>query len=256
MLTEAIRNPDDDDESRVQSAVGLGKIATPTAIDTLLKALDDSDLKLRSAASASLARAGRPNSAAAPVGMTLSKCIAALASGSENVKIGVAQALQGIAAPQANAALLAIANNTKNTESLRSAAILALGFPNNGGAVPALVSLLGEKDTEAPGNAARDALAAIGASAIPALIARLPQNDDTLSFRAATALARMGAIALPALQQAAQGSNTGAQRWAAVALGEMGIAEAKPILQQLAKSSDADVAYVANEQLYRNGRLQ
>ncbi len=259
MLTEALKNTEDDDESRTQAAVGLGKIASPTAIDTLLIALDDADLKLRSAASAALARAGRPTADQAPVGMVLTKCISALQSlqsGSEVVKIGVAQALQGIAAPEANASLLAFANNKQASENLRSAALASVGFANNVGAVSALVALLAEQDTEKVGNAALSALAKIGAQAVPSLLATFTKGNDTASYRAAMALAKIGASTLPSLQTAAQDKNPNVQRWSAVALGEMGIAEAVPVLNQLKGSADADVAHVAKEQLYRYGQLQ
>ncbi len=255
MLTEAINNTDDDDEARSQSAVGLGKIATPTAIDTLLKALNDSDLKLRSVASASIARAGRPKADAPPVGMVLQKCIATLNTGNEITKVGVAQALQGIAAPEANTALISIASNKTLSENLRTVAILALGFPKNAGAVGALVSLLGESDTEIIGSTAQTALATIGESAAPTLIATFQKGDEATAYRSALALARIGVVVLPTLQQAAQSQNTNSQRWAAVALGEMGIAEAHPILKQLKTSSNPDVAHIAREQLYRNGQL-
>lgn len=255
MLTEALKNTEDDDESRTQAAVGLGKIATPTAIDTLLLALDDADLKLRSAASASLARAGRPTADQAPVGMVLTKCISALKSGSEVVKIGVAQALQGIAASEANASLLAIANNKQASENLRSAALASVGFAENTGAVSALVALLAEQDTEKVGNAALTALSKIGTQAVASLLATFTKGNDTASYRAAMALAKMGAVILPSLQTAAQDKNPNVQRWAAVALGEMGIAEAVPVLNQLKGSADADVAHVAKEQLYRYGQL-
>ena len=49
-LTEAITNPDDAKEARAQAASGLGQIGTPTAIATLIKALDDKDQDLRAAA--------------------------------------------------------------------------------------------------------------------------------------------------------------------------------------------------------------
>jgi HEAT repeat protein len=256
MLTEAIKNTEDDDESRTQAAVGLGKIGTPTAIDTLLLALDDADLKLRSAASASLARAGRPVADQAPVNMVLTKCISALQSSSEVVKIGVAQALQGIAAPEANASLLAIANNKQASENLRSTALASVGFVGNTGVVGALVSLLAEQDTEKVGNAALTALSKIGTQAVASLLATFTKGDDTASYRAAMALAKMGAGILPRLQTAAQDKNPNVQRWAAVALGEMGVAEAVPVLNQLKGSADADVAHVAKEQLYRYGQLQ
>ncbi len=256
MLTEAIRNPDDDDEARSQAAVGLGKIATATAIDTLLQSLNDSDIKLRTSSIASLAHAGRPVRDAQPVAMVLSKCVTALNSKDETTQIGAVQALQGVAAPETNAPLLALANSTTNSETLRVAAIKALGFEGNEGVVNALITLMATPNTELLGSTASASLTAIGAKAIPALTAVLQKGEETTSFHAALALGRMGAKALPALEQVAKGNNLNAQRWSATALGEMGVAETTPILKQLASSSDGDVSYVAKEQLHRNGQNQ
>src|SRR5262249_31967851 len=106
-LTEAITNPDDDNEARAQAAAGLGKIATPTAIATLIKTLDDTDNKLRSAPVAALARAGRATPDAPVNPQVLSTLIAALKDPRDNVRLGAAQALQTIAAPEATPALIA-----------------------------------------------------------------------------------------------------------------------------------------------------
>lgn len=263
MLAEAVNNPDDDDESRSQAAVGLGKIGTPSAIDTLIKVLNDPDIKLRTSTIGALSHAGRPKRDSAPVTMVLMRCVTALASKDIDTQTGAIQALQGIAAPETNAPLLAVANSTKYPESLRVAAIKAVGFEGNesivigdSNVINMLVGLMATPDAEAIGNAADSALTAIGEKAIPALVAVLKKTDETASFHAANALGRMGMKALPALEQAAKGANTNVQRWVAVALGEMGIAETNPTLKQLAQSTDADVSYVAKEQLHRNGQSQ
>src|SRR5262249_44368587 len=103
--------------------------------------------------------------------------------------------------------------------------------------------------------AARDALAAIGPEATTALIATM-QKGGTDAYYAAQALSKQGPAALPALQKAAQNANPVSQRWAAGALGDRGVAEARPTLQALARSSDPDVSYVAKQQLDRMGRTQ
>ncbi|MCX6382082.1 MAG: HEAT repeat domain-containing protein [Armatimonadetes bacterium] len=256
MLAEAVNNPDDDDESRSQAAVGLGKIGTPSAIDTLIKALNDPDIKLRTSTVGALSHAGRPTRDSAPVTMVLMRCVAALASKNVDTQTGAIQALQGISAPETNIPLLSVANNTQYPESLRIAAIRAVGFEGNTGVINALVALMATPNTEMLGNASDAALTVIGVQAIPALVAVFQKGDETTSFHAAVALGRMGAKALPALEQVAKGANTGVQRWAAVALGEMGIADTSPTLKQLAQSTDADVSYVAKEQLHRNGQSQ
>ncbi len=245
-LTEAITNQDDDNEARAQAAAGLGKIATPTALDTLFKTLNDDDLKLRSAAVTALARAGRPTASAPVNAEVMSRLNAALNDSREAVRMGAAQTLQVIGAREANAPLISILKGNGSPE-LKAAASSALGFEGNTEAVTPLIATM-ISDTGTVGDAARDALAAIGSGATDALTGLLSQGG-TQAYAAAQALAKQGTPALSALQKAAQSPNPVTQRWSAVALGSLGVAEARPVLEQLGKSSDADVAYVAQEQL-------
>ncbi len=246
VLTEAITNTDDDNEARAQAAAGLGKIATPSALDTLLKTLDDDDLKLRSAAVAALARAGRQTADTAANPEVVSRLNAALSDPRETVRMGAAQAFQVIGSKEANAALIAILKGDGSTE-LKSATARALGFEGNTEAITPLISVIGS-DTGVVGEAARDSLARIGSGATDALTGLLAQGG-TQAYAAAQALAQQGTAALSALQKSAQSTNPVTQRWAAVALGGLGVAEARPVLEKLGKSSDPDVAYVAQEQL-------
>ena len=251
-LTEAINNPDDDNESRAQAAMGLGKIGTPTAIATLIKSLDDDDLKLRSATVASLSRAGRPVSNGPANTLVLNALKTALGDTKETLRQGAAQALQTIAASETNAALVAILQ--KDSPTVQASAALALGFPGNKEAVAPLIKALSDP-AEVVNAAARDALTAIGPEATDALMVVMQQGGAN-AYYAAQAVAHMGVTALPSLQRAAQNVNPVSQRWAAVALGDLGVAEARPLLQQLEKSADPDVAYVAKEQLDKLGRTQ
>ena len=245
-LTEALTSQDDDNEARAQAAAGLGKIATPTALDTLFKTLTDDDLKLRSAAVAALARAGRPMASAPVNSAVISRLNAALNDSQESVRMGAAQTLQVIGAKEANAPLIAILKGNSSPE-LKTAAANALGFEGNTEAVAPLVAAM-SGDTGMVGEAAGNALSVIGSGATNALVEQLARGG-TQSYAAALALAKQGTTALSALQKAAQSANPIAQRWSAVALGSLGIAEARPALEQLGKSSDPDVAYVAQEQL-------
>ena len=103
---------------------------------------------------------------------------------------------------------------------------------------------------------AQDALVQIGPEATDALIAAM-QTGHTDAFYAAQAIAQQGMPALDALKKlAADNTHPVGQRWAAVALGDMGVAEAAKPLQDLAKSPDPDVAYVAQAQLARLGQPQ
>ncbi|HZO89324.1 MAG TPA: HEAT repeat domain-containing protein [Chthonomonadaceae bacterium] len=260
-LTEAIKNPNDDSEARAQAAAGLGKIATPTAVATLVQALNDDDLKLRSAAVAALARAGRPT----PNGPTNPQVIAALNQALRDqrasVRLGAAQALQAIATPEANSGLIAVLESDQGaTEdadmkaAVRSAAATALGFPGNKAAVAPLIKALSDPSGDVA-TAAQNALVAIGPDATEALIAVL-RKGGTEALYAAKALSSQGPSVLPALKKAAGENNPTEQRWAAVALGDLGVADARPVLEQLKSSSDPDVAYVAGQELDKLGRTQ
>ncbi len=252
-LTEAVGNAATNNEARAQAASGLGKIASPSAVATLVKTLSDNDLKIRSAAVTALGRAGRPAATDAANPNVLTALTAALRDAAHSgTQIGAAQALQIIAAPQADPSLVGALDAQNSDPQLRVAAAKALGFSGNKTAVGPLISAL--QDSDGTVNlAARDSLAAIGPDASDALLAATRQ-DGAVALYAAQALAQQGTAALPALERATESANTTTQRWAAVALGELGLAEARPALQKLAGSANAEVAFVANEQLNRIGK--
>ncbi len=254
-LIQAVKDKNADHEARLQAAAGLGKLASPDAIATLIASFDDPDLKMRSASVAALAHAGRPALNGPSQPQPLNALIAALASSSENIRTGAANALARIAAPEANAALIATFKNERNDPELRMAAVTALGFSHNSQAVVSLIPALSDKDGDVR-DVARDALVQIGPEATDALIAVM-RTGRTDAFYAAQAVSQQGTPALDALTKlAADSAHPVGQRWAAVALGDMGVADAGKPLQELAKSSDPDVAYVAQSQLARLGQPQ
>src|SRR4029450_12739778 len=179
-------------------------------ITTLIKALDDDDLKLRSAAVAALARAARPRPDGPANAAILKTLTAALRDQRDSVRLGAAQALQTVSAPEANGALLAALQ--KDDPDVRAAAATALGFPGNKAAITPLLQALSDPEGEVS-SAARDALADIGPDAMQALIAVM-QKGGANAYYAAQALSKQGAAALPALQKAAQAANPVSQRWA------------------------------------------
>jgi HEAT repeat protein len=253
-LVEAVSDTSADNEARAQAAAGLGKLATPRAIATLVKTLDDDDLKLRSAAVAALAGAARPVASGPIRPAVLSVLIATLQGKSDDARRGAALALQTVQAKEANSALISVLKDTAHDSDARSAAALALGFPGNSAAVDPLVQALHDPDGDVD-TAARDALSAIGPASIDKLI-KVIQTDGAEAYYAAQALSNQGAAALPALKRVADGNDRVAQHWAAVALGSLsssGVQSARPLLVKLAKSTDDDVQYVANEQLHRLG---
>ncbi len=254
-LIQAIKDKNADAEARLQAASGLGRIASPAAVETLVASLNDPDLKMRSAAVAALAHASRPALNGPTQPLALQALIAALSSSSDNIRTGAANALTRVAAPEADTALIAALTNQKNDTGLRAAAATALGFPHNKAAVPSLIGALSDKDGDVR-DVAQDALVQIGLEATDALIASM-QTGHTDAFYAAQAVAQQGMPALAALRKlAADSTHPVGQRWAAVALGDMGVAEAAKPLQDLAKSPDPDVAYVAQAQLARLGQPQ
>ena len=253
VLTEAITDPTTDNEVRAQAARGLGNIATATSIATLVKTLDDDDLKLRSAVIAALARASQSDSVRVHQS-TLTALISALNDSKASVRLGAVQALQPVHAPEANAALTQILALDQNSPILRSAAATTLGFPNNQSAILPLANALNASDGEVAASA-QQALQAIGPAGIPTLLT-LMQRDGPDALYAAQALGRQGAAVLPALQQALASAQPTQQRWLAVALGEIGTADTRPALQQLVASPDAAVKYVAQQQLNRLGIVQ
>ncbi len=263
-LEEALSSPDDDKEARAQAAAGLGKIGTPTAINVLVKTLEDPDQDIRSAAVAALARAARPSTGAPAVRSVLATLTTALSSANPTVRLGATRALQAAlfgasetdtAASLACSSLISVMADDKNDDDLRAAAAAALGFTGDKKAVASMIAALSDPDGGVS-LAARDSLSAIGPDATDALVDVI-KKGGTNSYYASQALARQGAPALPALQAAAaDSSHPVGQRWAAVALGDLGINGASVTLRQLARSSNDDVAYVAKEQLNRLGQAE
>ena len=208
-------------------------------------------MKLRSAAVNALARAAKPNSNGPALASVLTSLETAAKSPNEGAAISAIRALQGIADQSANATLQAIARNPAASEDLRTAATLALGTAGNKAAISDLISLLSDSSDQVS-DAAEQALVQVGPDAADPLIAAMSQND-TLGLQASSVLSQQGSAALPAVLKALETKDAARQRWLAVALGEMGVAEARPPLEKLSQDSNAEVAYVAKEQLNRMG---
>src|SRR5262249_32546233 len=134
-LKEGLDNPNEDNEARAQAATGLGRIGTPSAVNALITALGDYDLKVQLAASAALARVGRA---------AVNPLLAALRSSDSLWRIRAADALGRIHALEATPGVVAALSDKDSR--VRAAAASALGFQGNAAAVPALSSLLSDKD--------------------------------------------------------------------------------------------------------------
>ncbi len=236
-LTEAVNNPDDDNEARAQAAVGLGRIATPSAVATLVRALRDTDLKVQIAAVDALAVGGTAD---------LPRVMAALSDAEPNVRVRAAQALGRIATPAANAALIRALSDPVPT--VRQAAAQALGFPGNAGAVQALASHLGDADG-AVATACAEALADIGLAARDTLIRALAGPERT-AYLAATALARQGAQAVDGVVKAVS-ANPRMGKWATYSLASNRSQAALDGLRKLASSTDPATSGAAAAALRR-----
>ncbi len=236
-LTEAIRNPDDDNEARAQAAVGLGRIGTPTAIATLVSALSDDDLKVQIAAVDGLSDVGVP---------AVSALAVAVRAPDARTRLRAAQALGGIATPSINGAL-APALRDRSPE-VRVEAAKALGFEGNGAAVALLSPGLTDSDG-AVAAACADALARIGAPARPALTRALAGPSGP-AFLAAAALAKQGAASVADVAAAAQ-SGAASGRWAVESLARNRSQAALEALKQLTSSGDPETRNVASAALQR-----
>ena len=236
-LTEAIRNPDDDNEARAQAAVGLGRIGTPTAVATLVKALRDDDLKVQVAAVDGLAGVGDPAVPALAV---------AVRAPDARTRLRAAQALGGIATPAINGPLAQAMRD--EAAGVRAEAAQALGFEGNGQAVPLLA--VGLDDTDgAVAAACADALARIGAPARGALTRALKGRRGS-AFLAAVALAKQGAASVPDVVSAARAGGESA-RWAVESLARNRSQPALDALKQLTTAGDPATREVASAALQR-----
>lgn len=238
-LIESLRKLDDDNEARAQAAAGLGKIASPTAIQALLVALSDYDLKLQAAAVAALAHAGKP--AVAPLLLTLRSEKPAL-------RLRGTEVFARMATPDANEGLLALLKDPD--DSVRASAAKALGFPNNAAAVMALLNSLRDSNGVVA-ESASEALARIGAAAQPAL-ARALEENDALAYPASQALAKQGEAGADAVIAAGDRSPA-ARRWAVTALGSIGGQKAVEALKRYTQSGEEETRAAAVLALKRLG---
>jgi HEAT repeat protein len=238
ILIAALDNPDTDNEARVQAAMGLGTLASDKAVDRLIRALSDFDLKVQAAAVAALIHAGEPS---APK-------LAAILASPKNVKdtdsalrIRAAQALGGINSPATTGALI---KGLQNSDAgVRKACSMALGHEGNSAAVEPLIALLADEDGSVAAQAS-NALTAIGEDGWSALAKALSSENATVAYYASQALGREGQGAVGVVKLEAERS-VSARRWAVAALGRMGGPEAAAYLKQLSQSADPDISKAA-----------
>lgn len=237
ILVEAVLNPEEDSDARASCAAGLGRIASPTAVRTLVKALGDLDLRVRTASVAALQRAG---DRATPA-------LAAVASGADPVLRAYAvSALAGTSNPLARR-VLATAVSDPDTRVRLAAVNAAIGSVERQSAseswqIALLVSALDDKDGGVA-SAASKQLARVGRDAVVPLSRALDSGSDVARYFAAKALGEIGSAAIPTLTHRLD------NRWAIFALGQIADSSVKPILERVAASQDPDLRYIAAQAL-------
>jgi HEAT repeat protein len=243
-LIQALNNQDTDNEARAQAAMGLGMLASPKAIDRLVLALSDFDLKVQAAAVSALIHAGDRAVPALILSLTNAS---QKTEGQSALRIRVVQALGGINSPAATAALI---NELKNSDAaVRKACAIALGHEGNSAAVEPLIALLADKDGAVAAEAS-NALTAVGEVGRSALANALSSENATVAYYASQALGRQGQGAVGAVKQESERSAP-SRRWAVSALGRMGGPEAAAYLKQLSGSGDPDISKAALLELKR-----
>jgi HEAT repeat protein len=133
---------------------------------------------------------------------------------------------------------------------VRSSAADALGKIGDDRAIPGLLKLVEDSDSDVRRSAA-DALGKIGdAQAIPGLLKLVEDSDSDVRRSAADALGKIGdAQAIPGLLKLVEDSDSDVRRSAADALGKIGDDQAIPGLLKLVEDSDSDVRRMAADAL-------
>lgn len=243
-LSAVLKDPNADSEARAQSALAIGRFASPSSIAALVAELGEFDARVRDAALAGVQSAGAP--AVGPLTAAL---------GHPDTGASAAQALGGIGTPEAVAALTPLLQNPATSPAERRGAAVGLGRSGNPAVIPTLVRALGDSDGGVASAAQEGLLTpALEREAIPALVASFSQPTPA-PFHASETLARMGELTqsdvVPALTKAIASGNASSQTWAAVTLGQTG-SQAPAVLTALhglAVSPDPHIQYAAQQSL-------
>jgi HEAT repeat protein/energy-coupling factor transporter ATP-binding protein EcfA2 len=235
----------DDDLPDVRCCVidALGKIRDPRAVEPLIAKLGDSEADVRWRAARALGKIGDARA--------IDSLITALCDQNANVRRHAAEALRNIGVP---AVPLLVASLHDPDAGIRRSAVEVLGKIGDSRAVDSLITALRDRDVGVRKSAA-EALGKIGdARAVKPLIGALRDQDTGVRRSAAEALGKIGnARAVKPLIGALRDQDTGVRRSAAEALGKIGDASAvKPLITAL-RDQDTGVRRSAAEALGKIG---
>lgn len=241
LLVQVLTHTRDDGEVRARAARALSVIGGPKAIDALTSSLGDWDLKVRTSVITGLQTMGE--TAVQPV-------VAAMASGSTEVRRAGASVLEKIDSPGALQALLQLAKDSDPV--VRASVARGLGFQSSSVRSDVLVSMLADPNG-AVADTAANVLAELGAngniSVIDNLAAVLLSSaDDVVKFRAADALSSIGRPSVNRLLQCLGKGGTSA-KYAIYALGRIRDPRIKGTLKKFVAASDPNLAWVAKRAL-------
>lgn len=176
---------------RQAAAQALGRIGTPEAAFALLRALSDPDLRVRVQAVRALGRTGQPM-AAEP----LVELLKQTAETAPELRQELIEALARLGGFAVDPLLRAV---QVRRPAVRQAAAEALGRLGDPRAVPTLVKMLSDPNSQSVAAAAY-ALGRLGEPAITPLLERLDHPDSRVRRAAALALAGIGEPAVAPLQ--------------------------------------------------------
>lgn len=241
LLVEVLTHTRDDGEVRARAARALSVIGGPKAVDALTRSLADWDLKVRTSVITGLQTMGE---------VAVQPVVAAMASGSTEVRRAGASVLEKIDSPAALQALLRLAKDSDPV--VRASVARGLGFQSSSAGSDVLVSMLADPNGTVADTAA-DVLAELGTngnvSAIDNLAAVLSSSaDNVVKFRAADALSSIGKPAVNRLMQCLGKGGTCA-KYAIYALGRIRNPHTKSTLEKFLTASDPDLVWVVKRAL-------
>jgi HEAT repeat protein len=229
------------------SGAGSGGQATgPGGTEALVEVLRSGTRSERAAAAAELGALGDDDAVPA--------LVAALDDESWQVRAAVAGALRDLPDPASVAPLLDLIavepappavpeDELWTARNACNAAIEALGIIGDPAAATRLAEIATDRASELDREAAGDAVVAIGAAAVPAVLAVLDDASTTTAPAVVALLGRLGDDALDPLVAALKDKRAVVRVAAAKALGGQGAAAVKPLIAALgAKGNDLRIA--------------